>query len=215
MIDFKAVSAVAAAVFLIALTGCMSSGAEQAAADSEAPTTPGLKVGDRAPEVNLTDSAGKAVRLSSLYEKQPVVLTFYRGGWCPFCMEALAGWQEKLPDLQAAGVNFVAVTLEKPQYADETVDKLGLNYTVLLDEAGQAAEEFKVKFRLDDATRTKYQQYGIDLEDRNSSGKWTLPAPGTFLIDTDGVIRYAFADWDYKQRADPDEVIAAARALSE
>lgn len=213
MIQLRTMSVLGIATILAALTGCMTSGADQAAADHDAPKSPGLVVGEHAPDVDLTDSTGKRVSLSSLYAKRPVVVTFYRGGWCPFCIKALSDWRLRVPDLSAAGADFVAITMEKPEYVDETVDKHALNYTVLLDDAGRAAELFKVKFRLDEATQTKYKGYGIDLAAHNSSGQWTLPAPGTFLIDTDGVIRYAFADWDYKKRADPDEVIAAARAL--
>lgn len=184
-----------------------------AAGETAAPTGPGLVVGERVGEATLLDAAGQPVALSSLWAERPVVVTFYRGGWCPYCTKALTEWETKRAELTALGVDFVALTPERPDLTVETASKDGLGFTVLSDASFQAADAFRVRFSLDQETRRKYSGFGVDLGARNAAGVWDLPAPGTFLIDTGGVVRYAWADWDYRKRAEPDEVIAAARAL--
>lgn len=179
-----------------------------------APATPGLSVGDTAPDVELLTVEGKPVRLASLYKDGPVVLTFYRGGWCPYCTRALAAWQPKLGELAAAGGTFVALTPEKPDSAAATIAKDSLTTTVLSDTSHEAAKAFKVHFVVDEETKVRYTNFGLKVGENNASGTWELPAPATFVIDKDGVIRWVFADWDYKKRADPDEVIAAVKNIT-
>lgn len=177
------------------------------------PAVPGLAVGTKVPDVDVTGIDGKPVQLSSLYKDGPIVLTFYRGGWCPICTRALAGWQGKMDALKAAGGTFVALTPEKPDLAAATREKVKADYLVFTDGDFAAAKAFKVHFAVDDDTKAKYQQFGLKVAESNISGTWELPAPATFVIDKSGVIRWAFADWDYRKRADPDEVIRAVQAL--
>lgn len=182
-------------------------------ADEPAPA--GLKVGDAAPaDAALIDIDGKPVKLKDLWKDGPVVITFYRGGWCPFCTRALSGWVKKLDDLKAAGGTFVAITPETPDEVKTTKEKSDLSATVLVDDKSEAGKGFKVHFELDDDTRAKYKGFGVDLEKRNQNKKWELDAPATFVIDSAGIVRYVFADWDYKKRADPDKVIAAVKELT-
>lgn len=180
---------------------------------ADAIKTPGLVVGDRAPGVSVTRVDGRSVELASLYKDGPVVLTFYRGGWCPICNRALSAWAGKLDALKAAGGTFVALTPEKPDLAAQTRQKSRGEFAVFSDGAFAAAKAFKVHFVVDEATKAKYQQFGLKVAESNVSGTWELPAPATFVIDRDGVIRYVFADWDYSKRANPDEVIAVVGSL--
>lgn len=175
--------------------------------------SPGLHVGDHAPDAVVFDQQGNKVSLASLYTKGPIVITFYRGGWCPFCNRALSSWHDKMPELQEAGGTFVAITAEDPDHATDTIAKHDLTFSVYSDSTMAAAKAYNVFFEVDDATKNKYKLFGIDLAKINGNKQWTLPAPGTFVIDNNGIVRYAWAKWDYKQRADPDEVIAAVRAL--
>jgi len=174
---------------------------------------PGLKVGEHAPDVMVTNTDGESVKLSSLYAEGPLVVTFYRGGWCPYCNTALMDWAGRFDDLNSAGGNFIAITPEKPEDAEETMEKANAGYRVFIDPDGDVGKAFRVQFELDQKTQKRYKGYGINLEQANLSGKWELPAPASFVIDSDGVIRYAHATWDYsaKARANPDEVIAAVR----
>ncbi len=183
--------------------------------DSGARSAPGLAIGAKAPDVAVTSVDGKTVQLSSLYKEGPIVLTFYRGGWCPFCTRALSAWHDKMDVLKAAGGTFIALTPEKPDHAAATREKANGDYAVFSDGAFAAAKAFRVHFVVDDATKSKYQQLGLMVDEANVSGTWELPAPATFVIDTEGIIRWVFADWDYKKRADPDEAIAAIRIITE
>jgi len=190
-----------------------SSSPDAAEASDSSDDGPGLAVGAEAPDVTLYTRSGEPVQLASLIEEGPIVLMFYRGGWCPYCEGALTEWQERLGELQSAGGTLIAVSPESPDHAAETVEKNELSFRVLGDPDHSAAEAFRVGFSVDDATKTKYEGFGLDVGSWNASGEWNLPAPGTFVIDTDGVIRWAWADWDYKQRAEPDEVIAFVRTM--
>jgi len=177
------------------------------------PETPGLNIGDTAPDLELKDAAGNPVKLSDLWKKQPVILNFYRGGWCPFCNKALANWQEAIDDVNAAGATFVAITPEKPQFIKTTAEKGKLTFLMLSDAKGETQRAYKVQFTLDEATQQKYKGYGVDLSNQNADGTWNLPSPATFLIDTNGIIQYVFATWDYKERAKPADVLDAVNAL--
>jgi peroxiredoxin len=143
-----------------------------------------------------------------------VILTFYRGGWCPFCTKALAGWEGRMDEVEALGATFVAITPESPDNAASTGAKHAPSMTILSDPHHEASRNFHLSFNLPEDTKTKYKGYGIDLEKSNASHNWELPAPGTYVIGRDGTIVYAWADWDYKKRADPDQVLAAAKAAA-
>lgn len=176
--------------------------------------SPGLKVGEKAPDIGLTTSDGEKADLGAMYAEGPIVVTFYRGRWCPYCNSAMTGWEAVMPDLKAAGATFVAISPEKVEYAKDMKEKVLPSAMVLSDESGDVARAFRVAFTLPSDLQTTYKGYGVDLEKRNASGRWELPAPATFVIDREGVVRYAFADWDYKKRADPEEVLEAVRAAS-
>lgn len=176
--------------------------------------TPGLAVGDRAPEGDLTDPRSNTISLTDLYADQPAVLIFYRGGWCPFCTRDLKNWETAIPEFRDAGARVVAVSLESPEHAYDTATENNLSYDVLVDETGDVVKGFRLGFQLDEGTQTRYEGYGIDLASLNSNQEWVLPAPAVYVIDTDGVIRYASADWDYREREGYGDALAAVRALN-
>jgi len=182
--------------------------AEETATDSG----PGLSVGDRAPDASIQTRDGQSVSLASLYADGPVVVTFYRGGWCPYCTRQLSEWQGREAELAEAGGRLIAITAENPDNATKTAGKHSLGFDIYSDTTMAAARAYDVFFELDAGTQSKYMGFGLDLASSNASGTWSLPAPGTFVIDSGGVVRYAWADWDYSKRADADEVIAAVRA---
>lgn len=192
--------------------GPMPSTVVRAARAAESSEPVGLKVGEAAPDSEFVDNNGKALKVSELRGKGPLVVVFYRGGWCPFCTKSLAAWQGRLADLEAAGGTLVAVSLEKPSLATAVREKHKLTYRVLADPSGDACRAFKVLFEVDGATREKYAGYGIDLEKSNANGKWVLPVPATYVLDQGGTVRWSHFDADYKKRAAPDDVIAAVKA---
>lgn len=175
---------------------------------------PGLRVGDKAPEATFTLPDGSEVSLRSILDKGPVVLTFYRGGWCPFCQRALAAWQPRMEEVAALGATFVAVSPEAPDKAEATGTTFAPSAMVVSDLSGDAARDFRVAFEMAGDLQETYKGYGVDLSKHNASGAWELPAPALYVLDTDGVVRWVFAEWDYKKRADPDEVMTALRAVA-
>lgn len=179
---------------------------------AQTPAAPGLKVGDKAPAATLLTVDGEPVTLASLYATGPVIVTFYRGGWCPYCSKALDEWNQHAEAMKAAAIQAVFVTLEKPERVKSMQGEHGEDLTVLCDPKGETARAFNVLFTMPDDTQAKYRSYKIDLSQINASGTWDLPHPGTFVIDKAGTVRYAFCDTDYKKRAKPDEAIAAAKA---
>lgn len=174
---------------------------------------PGLEIGAKAPDAKLKDSEGADVQLAEMYAKGPVVVTFYRGGWCPHCNKALRALDDMREQFEAAGATIVAISPEMADHTAETARKNETEFMVLVDAEKQAMRAFRVAFMLDEATREKYRGYGIDLAERNADGSWELPAPATFVIDRAGVVRWIHADWDYRKRADPAQVLEAVRKL--
>lgn len=171
-----------------------------------------LKVGDKAPNFTLKNALGKKVKLSALLKKGNVVLTWYRGGWCPYCNRALQSWQEALPELKAQGAIFIALTPELPDYSLSTKEKHHLQFEVLTDLNNEVARSYGLVFTLDEATATRYEQ-GFGLSAYNGNHLNQLPMPATYIIDQKGVIQYAFVNPDYTQRANPEEVIKKLKEM--
>lgn len=202
-----------ASVGVLTQGGLTAPSAAQNRQPEEKPPKPGLKVGEKSPEAMLARHDGKEVKLSSMVGKAPVVIIFYRGGWCPYCTKSMSAWAEKMDELKDAGASVVFITPDNPELADKTGVETKVGHVVLSDHKMEASKAFKLAFELDEKTKEKYRGYGVDLAKRNAAKTWELPHPGTFVVDTGGVIRYASVDTDYTKRAAPDEVIAAVKAL--
>lgn len=171
-----------------------------------------LNVGDTAAQFTLKNQNGEPVLLSALLEEGPVVLTWYRGGWCPYCNITLAFLQEKLPEFEAAGAQLVALTPELPDSSLSTAEKNDLSFTILSDVGNVVARRYGVVFKLTDDVAARYQK-GFDLHSYNGDETDELPLAATYVIDTDGVIRYAFLDVDYRNRAEPDDILKELQNL--
>ena len=168
-----------------------------------------LQVGDLAPDITLPDALGRPVRLSTLWERSPLVLVFYRGGWCPYCNLELRAWQQQLPELQRLGAELVAVSPQTPDNSLSTAEKNELAFPVLSDSALQAATGFGVAFEMPPELIELYSRVGNDLAVLNGNGRWVLPVPATYVIGQDGRIRFAHVEADYRERAEPSDVLAA------
>ena len=176
-------------------------------------TDQALKVGDKAPDFTLGDPDGKQVRLSDLLKEGPVVLTWYRGGWCPYCNIALASLTKHNDDFKKLGATLVALTPELPDTTAETVKEQGLPFEVLSDIDHKVADQFGLVFKLNDDTRVRYAEKFKLVERSGEKAADRLPLPATYVIGTDGVIRYAFLDADYRRRAEPEDIIAVLKEL--
>ncbi|MDJ0797941.1 MAG: peroxiredoxin-like family protein [Calothrix sp. MO_167.B12] len=176
-------------------------------------TANSLGVGDSAPDFQLPDAVGNIVQLQELLAKGPVVLTFYRGGWCPYCNLELRALQRSLPELEQYNASLVAVSPETPDNSLTTAEKNQLEFAVLSDRGLNVARQYGLVFTLDSELRPIYEQLGIDLPKHNGDESYELPIPATYVIDKEGVIRYAYVNTDYTQRAEPKEIIATVAQL--
>jgi peroxiredoxin len=167
-----------------------------------------LKVGDRAPAIVLENAKGAAVDVGTLLKKGPVIVIFYRGGWCPYCNLELKAYQAMLPDFRAAGASLVAISPEKPDDTVLTAEKNALAFEVLSDVGQKVGRAFGLVYEFTEELKRAYQGFNLDIPARNGTpGEWALPVAATYIIDRDGSIVYAYTDVDYRDRADPRDVL--------
>jgi peroxiredoxin len=174
-----------------------------------------LGEGDTAPDFELPDPTGRMVRLRELRAEGPVIVSFYRGQWCPFCNLELRGLQRALAEVAAARATLVAISPNTPDVTAETVEELELDYPVLSDHDNQVARMFNLVYEMTPENIDLYREIGRDIGTLNGTGKWELPVPATYVIDSGGTIRYAFVDLNHRRRAEPSEVAAMAAHLSQ
>ncbi len=163
------------------------------------------KVGDIAPNFTLKNAVGKKAVLKDYLKEGPVVLVWYRGGWCPYCNINLHHLQEELPNIEAQGAKLVAISPELPDKSMTTAEKHNLKFEVLSDVNNKVAKEYGVVFKLTDDVAEIYNKK-FSLKDYNGNDSNELPLAATYIINTEGKIIYAFLDTDYKKRADPSEI---------
>ncbi len=171
------------------------------------------EVGDTAPEFILPNINGGQTSLSELLDKGPVVLSFYRGGWCPFCNLEFKALHDKLPEIRALGATLVGISPETLAVSQQTVRDHALEFDVLSDEGNRVAREYGLLMVVDEAIRPHYLQWGIDVPAANGDETFELPVPATYVIDQSGVIRAAHVDKDYTKRMEPADIVAALKAL--
>lgn len=188
---------------------------EQAAQDlAAAMPEPGLKTGEKAPDFALPNAFGEEVRLADVLSDGPVVLTFYRGAWCPYCNLQLRGLNQTLPFIEKEGARLVAVTPQKPDKSRDQVEDDGYPFEILSDLDDKVMKAYGLFFEVPAELSELYKQrFSLDLAEFNGEGRYVLPVPATFVIDRSGVVRAAFANVDYRSRVEPAEILESLRAL--
>jgi len=167
-----------------------------------------LKVGDHAPAIVLENAKGAIVDVGTLLKKGPVIVTFYRGGWCPYCNLELKAYQDILPEITAAGASLVAISPEKPDDTVSTAEKNALTFEVLSDVGQKVGRAFGLVYEFTEELKSAYRGFNLDIPARNGTpGEWALPVSATYVIDRAGSIIYAYTDMDYRDRADPRDVL--------
>lgn len=172
-----------------------------------------VRVGMTAPDFLLPEARGRQVRLSDRWREGPVVLSFYRGGWCPYCNLQLAALQRVLPDIQSTGATLIAVSPQSPDNSLSTAEKLHLAFDVLSDREDRVAREYGLVFEVSEPLRNIYRDWGIDLPSWNRENSWELPVPATYVIDRNGVIVAAHIDTDYTRRMEPSDILSALKHI--
>ncbi|MEU6550489.1 peroxiredoxin-like family protein [Streptomyces sp. NPDC046915] len=171
-----------------------------------------LSAGAQAPRFSLPSAAGRTVALDELLAGGPVVLTFYRGAWCPYCNLALRALQQHHDAITARGARLVAVSPQIPDESLTLAEKHELAFDVLSDIGSDTAKQYGLAFDLSDELAAVYDEFGFDLQRVNGGHARTLPLPATYVIGPDGIIRWAFVDTDYTKRAEPADILAALDA---
>lgn len=173
----------------------------------------GLKKGDHAPNFTLPDATGRNVSLKDELAKGPVILSFYRGGWCPYCNLELRAYQRALPNIKDAGAQLIAISPQTPDASLSTKEKDELEFFVLSDQGGKVAKAYALLFKMQDELIELYKKSGIGVPAHNGNEDWELPKPATFVVDRQGEIVFAHVDSDYTKRTDPEEVIGIVKNL--
>ncbi|MEP0264092.1 peroxiredoxin-like family protein [Dokdonia sp.] len=167
------------------------------------------KTGDSFPNFTLPNVKGEQVTLEALLKEGRVVLTFYRGGWCPYCNIALKALQNAIPEFKAKGAQLIAITPETPDNSLTTKEKNELDFQVLTSENNELARSLGLIYQLPEDLVALYTKFGIDLLQSQGNEANELPIAATYIIGQDGKVTYHFLAEDYKLRADPLDIIAA------
>jgi len=174
----------------------------------------GLVEGAKAKDFVLKNALGQEISLYEELSKGPVVLTFYRGGWCPFCSMQLRAYEKALPEIQALGAQLLAVSPQSPDNTLSQTEKEQLSFQVLSDTNGLVAVKYNVLYDVPDYIRDIMEnKFGLNLAEYNATNRWILPVPSTFMIDESAIVRSAYVNPDFMQRMDPDDILTELKKL--
>ena len=174
-----------------------------------------LGVGDTLPLFVLPDANGKSVSSKSILEKGALIVSFYRGGWCPYCNLELRALQKLLPEFEANNATLVAISPEKPDNSLSTQEKNDLRFSVVSDSNNNVARSLGLVFEVpQEVIDISKSEFALDYRDHNGTDKHELPIPATYVIGTDGIIRFAFVNPDYTKRAEPSEILRTVASLN-
>jgi peroxiredoxin len=171
-----------------------------------------LKVGDKAPSFSLHDAQGNSVHSTDLLKRGPLVVSFYRGVWCPYCNMELQALEAAKPEFEKLGAVLVAISPQTPPNSRKSARQNGLTFPILSDARGEVAAAFGLRFQLPDYLIELYKQLKNDLPAFNNDPSWTLPMPARYVIAPDGTILYADVNPDYTCRPEPADTLPALRA---
>jgi len=170
-------------------------------------------IGAIAPDFRLPDVKGDLVSLTDLLRHGPIVVTFYRGGWCPYCNIQLRAYQAALPQITALGARLVAISPQLPEQSLSTAQADELTFYVLSDVGNQAARRFGLVYALPEELRAALRSNNKALPGINGDESWELPVPATYVIAQDGRIALAYVEVDYRKRLGPEAILDALRSL--
>ncbi len=173
-----------------------------------------LREGDNATDFRLPNAKGGETQLSDLLKQGPVVINFYRGGWCPYCNLEFKALCDAMPKIQELGATLIGVSPELPDNSMTTVEKLNLNFEVLSDVGNKIARDYGIVMDVPENMRPLYLKWGLDVPTVNGDDSWELPIPATYVIDSDGKINFAYINKNYTERCEPDDVLAALNKLT-
>jgi peroxiredoxin len=168
-----------------------------------------LAPGDILPDFALPDAKGRVHTSETYLERGPLVLGFFRGGWCPYCDATLRALERARPSIEALGASLVGVTPDGPEAVARAVAEKGLNFALLSDPGGRFTRLCGALFELTEAHIAFYRARGLDLPALHAGSGWVLPVPCLYVVRPDGQVVFAHADPDYTRRAEPEAILGA------
>lgn len=172
-----------------------------------------LAAGERAKSFQLPNAKGGGTSLADLLSSGPLVISFYRGGWCPYCNLEFKALNDSLSVIKALGANLVGISPELPDYSLSTAEKHALEFDVLSDVGNIVARDYGIVMDVPASMRPLYLQWGLDVPSTNGDDTWELPIPATYVIDSDGTIVFAYVNKNYTERLEPAEIITALQSI--
>lgn len=167
----------------------------------------GLNIGDKAPNFKLLDVSGQKIELYEQLKTKLIILVFYRGGWCPYCNVELRGYQNIIKDIHEVGAEVIAISPEVIEESINTREKNKLDFYVLSDQNNDAINKYKLEYELPPYIIDLYKKIKVPLDKYNGRDDWILPSPATFIINREGTIVYKYNKSDYRERAEPSEIL--------
>ncbi len=174
-----------------------------------------LEVSDEIPSFGLPNVRGQLVEIKDLLKNGPIILTFYRGSWCPYCNLELRAYQQNIEEIKALGAQVIAISPELPDSSLSNAEKLALEFEVLSDFGNVVARNFGLVFKMSEEWIDVFRQLDSDFTAHNGDDTWELPVPATYVVSSDSKIVFSYVNANYLERADPQQVVAALTELSE
>lgn len=165
------------------------------------------------PDFSLPNANSESRSLGDFLARGPVVLSFYRGAWCPYCNLEINALQKSQPEIAAAGAQLVVISPQTPDKSAEQINASSLSFEVLSDAGNKLARDCGLVFTLPESLRPIYKAWNIDIPGHNADDSFELPIPATYIIDTNGKIHYAFVNMDYTKRLEPNIIIEQLKLL--
>ena len=166
-----------------------------------------VPVGATAPQFQLTDAYGKLVRSEDLLALGKLIVLFFRGRWCAYCVAQLEAMQQSLPAILAKRANLIAISPQTARQTSFMVEQHRLSFPVLCDAGNKVARQFGVAYRLPDYLQEQYRRTMINLPNCNGDQNWELPLPAVYVLEPSGRVTFAQVESDYRQRLEPDRIL--------
>ncbi len=189
------------------LVMALSVKAQEGRIAAEPTATKPLEKGQESPDASLTGLDGKKVSLASLHQQKPLVIVFFRGGWCPICTKHTQQLIKIYPELKEKGFEMIGVSPDSVESTKVNIDKSSIPFPLYSDSELNVATSFGLAFKVDDATVTKYKGFGIDLEKASGQTHHALPIPAIYVVSKEGIITFAHSNPDYRQRLDAKDLL--------
>ncbi len=173
-----------------------------------------VKAGDMLPDFTLTDSDRNEISLKDLLAQGPVVLTFYRGVWCPYCNIELKALEEVADKVRERGATLVAISMQGASDSRKSQKDNGLSFPILTDKNGELANKLGIRWSLQDYVIPVHDGFGVHLPRIHGDGQWNLPMPARYVVDTDGTVAYAEVNPDYTRRPEPADLFPVLDKLT-